>query len=154
MDSTPFEQALAARHAEQFEDKLVIARRVAEELPQDGVVVLDSGSLTFFCAQAMPKDTALAVVTNNLPAAQYLADYENLRVFTLPGTIRGLTSAAVDVWTTHRRERDDADARADDDEPRRGGHQASHAALRPTAGGTGDLLQNRPKLLLHLRRRQ
>ena len=29
MDSTPFEQALAARHAEQFEDKLVIARRVA-----------------------------------------------------------------------------------------------------------------------------
>ena len=48
-----------------------IARRVAEELPQDGVVVLDSGSLTLFCAQAMPKDTALAVVTNNLPAAQY-----------------------------------------------------------------------------------
>ena len=47
-DSTPFEQALAARHAEQFEDKLVIARRVAEELPQDGVVVLDSGSLTCF----------------------------------------------------------------------------------------------------------
>jgi DeoR family fructose operon transcriptional repressor len=97
MDSTPFEQALAARHAEQFEDKLVIARRVAEELPQDGVVVLDSGSLTFFCAQAMPKDPALAVVTNNLPAAQYLADYENLRIFTLPGTIRGLTSAAVDL---------------------------------------------------------
>ena len=28
LDSTPFEQALAARHAEQYEDKLVIARRV------------------------------------------------------------------------------------------------------------------------------
>ena len=71
-----------------------------EELPEDGVVVLDSGSLTLFCAQAMPKDRALAVVTNNLPAAQYLADYDNLRIFTLPGTIRGLTSAAVDAWTT------------------------------------------------------
>jgi DeoR family transcriptional regulator, fructose operon transcriptional repressor len=102
MDSTPFEQALAARHAEQFEDKLVIARRVAEELPQDGVVVLDSGSLTLFCAEAMPKDRAVAVVTNNLPAALYLADFDNLRVFTLPGTIRGLTSAAVDAWTTRR----------------------------------------------------
>ena len=102
MDSTPFEQALAARHAEQFEDKLVIAHRVAEEFPQDGVVVLDSGSLTLLCAQAMPKDRALAVVTNNLPAAQYLADYDNLRIFTLPGTIRGLTSAAVDAWTSRR----------------------------------------------------
>ena len=63
LDSIPFEQALAARHAEQFEDKLTIARRVAEELPEDGVVVLDSGSLTLVCAQAMPKDRALAVVT-------------------------------------------------------------------------------------------
>lgn len=102
MDSTPFEQALAARHAEQFEDKVIIARRVSEELPEDGVVVLDSGSLTFFCAQAMPRDRALVVVTNNLPAAQYLADFENLRVFTLPGMIRGLTSAAVDAWTSRR----------------------------------------------------
>jgi DeoR family fructose operon transcriptional repressor len=103
LDSIPFEQALAARHAEQFEDKLMIARRVAHELPQDGVVVLDSGSLTLFCAQAMPKDRPLAVVTNNLPAAQYLAGCDNLlRIFTLPGTIRGLTSAAVDAWTSRR----------------------------------------------------
>ncbi|MCW2810970.1 MAG: putative DeoR family transcriptional regulator [Friedmanniella sp.] len=102
MDSTPFEQALAARHAEQFDDKLVIARRAMQELPEDGVVVLDSGSLTFVCAQAMPKDRALVVVTNNLPAAQYLADYENLHIFTLPGMIRGITSAAVDAWTSRR----------------------------------------------------
>jgi DeoR family fructose operon transcriptional repressor len=102
MDSTPFEQALAARHAEQFDDKLTIARRVVEELPEDGVVVLDSGSLTFFCAQAMPTDRSLVVVTNNLPAAQYLADFENLRIFTLPGMIRGITSAAVDAWTSRR----------------------------------------------------
>jgi DeoR family fructose operon transcriptional repressor len=102
LDSTPFEQALAARHAEQLDDKLTIARRVAEELPQDGVVVLDSGSLTLFCAHAMPKDRALAVVTNNLPAARYLVDYEDLRIFTLPGTIRGLTSAAVESWTSRR----------------------------------------------------
>jgi DeoR family transcriptional regulator, fructose operon transcriptional repressor len=102
MISTPFESALAARHAWQFDDKVAIADRVAAELPEDGVVILDSGSLTFFCAQAMPKDRPLVVVTNNLPAAQLLAGYENLRIMTLPGTIRGLTSAAVDNWTQRR----------------------------------------------------
>lgn len=102
MDSTPFEQALAARHAEQSADKVVIARRMVEELPEDGVIVLDSGSLTYFCAQAMPTDRSLVVVTNNLPAAQFLADFDNLRVFTLPGTIRGITSAVVDAWTSRR----------------------------------------------------
>ncbi len=102
MASTPFEQALAARHAAQYADKQVIARRVVLELPEDGVVLLDSGSLTFVCAQAMPTDRPLVVVTNNLPAAQHLAGYENLRIMTLPGTIRGLTSAAVDAWTSRR----------------------------------------------------
>jgi DeoR family fructose operon transcriptional repressor len=99
---TPFEQALAARHAEQYADKLIIAERVAAELPDDGVVLLDSGSLTYVCARAMPRDRALVVVTNNLPAAHYLAGLDNLRVITLPGTLRGVTSAAVDVWTSRR----------------------------------------------------
>lgn len=102
MSSTPFEQALAARHAEQYADKLVIAQRVMQELPKDGVVVLDSGSLTLVCAQAMPKDRSLVVVTNNLPAAHLLAAFDNLRIITLPGMIRGLTSAAVDSWTSRR----------------------------------------------------
>lgn len=100
--ATPFEQALAARHAEQYDDKLAIARRVAAELPEDGVVILDSGSLTFVCAQAFPRDRGLVVVTNNLPAAQLLADGSGIRVITLPGLVRGLTSAAVDAWTVRR----------------------------------------------------
>ncbi len=102
MSATPFEQALAARHAQQRDDKVVIARHVISELPEDGVIVLDSGSLTLVCAQAMPKDRSLVIVTNNLPAAQYLAEYEHLRIITLPGMIRGLTSAAVDSWTSKR----------------------------------------------------
>jgi DeoR family transcriptional regulator, fructose operon transcriptional repressor len=102
MNWIPFETALAARHALQFDDKIKIADRVAQELPEDGVVILDSGSLTFVCAQAMPKDRPLVVVTNNLPAAQVLAGYENLKIMSLPGMIRGLTSAAVDNWTQRR----------------------------------------------------
>lgn len=104
VDSTPFEQALAARHAEQRAEKVAIADRVAEELPADGVIMLDSGSLTFSCAQAMARDGGAAVVTNNLPAAQYLAQATTLTVLTLPGLIRGLTSAAVDAATSRRLE--------------------------------------------------
>jgi DeoR family transcriptional regulator, fructose operon transcriptional repressor len=107
--TTPFEQALAARHAEQYADKLIIAERVVAELPDDGVVILDSGSLTYVCARAMPRDRALVVVTNNLPAAHYLVGLDNLQVITLPGTLRGLTSAAVDVWTSRRLSRLTAD---------------------------------------------
>lgn len=102
LQNTPFEQALAARHAEQYADKLVIADRVVAELPEDGVVILDSGSLNYVCATAMPRDRSLVVVTNNLPAAHYLAGLDNLTVITLSGTLRGLTSAAVDVWTSRR----------------------------------------------------
>jgi DeoR family fructose operon transcriptional repressor len=109
MPATPFEMALRARHAEQFEDKVAIARRVAAEVPKDGVVVLDSGSMTFVCAQALPTDGALIVVTNNLPAARLLAEQENLRITTLPGTVRGIPSAAVDPWTSRRLESLSAD---------------------------------------------
>lgn len=97
---TPFEHSLAVRQAEQRKDKRAIARRVVAELGDDGVVVLDSGSLTLVVAEEMPKDRPLVIVTNNLPAAQYLAAFEALRIITLPGMVRGLTSAAVDAATS------------------------------------------------------
>ena len=100
--STPFETALAARHAEQLPDKIAIARRIVQELPSEGVLILDSGSLTYVVAQMIPSDRNLTVVTNNLPAAQLLADHPNLRIMTLPGMIRGITSAAVDSRTQQR----------------------------------------------------
>ena len=55
-----------------------------------------------FAAQAIPREAVLTVVTNNLPAARLLADYPSVRVITLPGMVRGLTSAAVDAWTSRR----------------------------------------------------
>ena len=80
MDSTPFEQALAARHAEQFDDKVVIARRVIAELPDDGVVVLDSGSLTFVCAQAMPTGPVTGRGDQQSAGRAVPGRLENLRV--------------------------------------------------------------------------
>lgn len=102
VDSTPFEQALAARHAEQRAEKELISRRLLSELPPDGVLGLDSGSLMFVLAEALPADCQLTIVTNNLPAARLLAERASLRVLTLPGTLRGLTAAAVDASTARR----------------------------------------------------
>ncbi|MDN5724725.1 MAG: DeoR/GlpR family DNA-binding transcription regulator [Propionibacteriales bacterium] len=104
LPATPFEQALAARQAEQRAEKLQIAERVIAEIPADVVVALDSGSLSYVIAQALPSDSQLVVVTNNLPAARMLADRPALKVITLPGTIRGLTTAAVDAATRRRLE--------------------------------------------------
>lgn len=161
--TTPFEQALAARHAEQYAEKLVIAERVIDDLPDDGVVILDSGSLTYVCARAMPRDRSLMVVTNNLPAAHYLAGLENLRVLTLLGTLRGLTSAAVDVWTSRearhfdgrsrgdRRERTERRAGIDHDQPGGSGREARHAARCATAGGPRHLRKVGSQLVLCVR---
>ncbi|MFX4273849.1 DeoR/GlpR family DNA-binding transcription regulator [Propionibacteriaceae bacterium Y1685] len=104
LQETPFEQALAARHAEQRAEKLQIAKRLVTEIPTDGVIALDSGSLSYVIAQALPADRSLVVVTNNLPVAQLLADRPALKVITLPGTIRGLTTAVVDSATRRRLE--------------------------------------------------
>ena len=163
LSTTPFEQALAARHAEQFEDKLAIARLVVAELPDDGVVILDSGSLTFVCAQLMPTDRPLTLVTNNLPAARYLAGHTKLQIMTLPGSVRGLTSAAVDPWTVRRLgtitadlavdrcQRTDRRAGPDDHQPGGGGGEAGDAAGGPETDRAGHLEQGRPDLVLHLR---
>lgn len=109
VESVPFEQALAARHADQRAEKQVIAAAVIRELPSDGVVILDSGSLTFVIAEKLLDHRPLTIVTNNLPAATILAARPQLTVITLPGMIRGLTQASVDGWTTRRLETLSAD---------------------------------------------
>ncbi|WP_168207554.1 DeoR/GlpR family DNA-binding transcription regulator [Microlunatus elymi] len=109
VESLPFERALAARHADQAAEKRAIADAVIKELPAEGVVVLDSGSLTYVVAERMPTDLPLVVVTNNLPAAALLAGRPKVTVMTLPGMIRGLTQASVDGWTTRRLETVSAD---------------------------------------------
>ena len=104
VQSAPFEQALAARHAEQRAEKERIADALIEELEDDSVVVLDSGSLTYVIACRLPRGRSLTVVTNSLPAAQVLADDEGVSVMMLPGMVRGLTQASVDSWTRQRLE--------------------------------------------------
>ncbi|MFC4224678.1 DeoR/GlpR family DNA-binding transcription regulator [Lysinibacter cavernae] len=100
--SAPFELALAQRQLSELPEKNRIATRVMQELPSDGVVLLDSGSLTLTIAQHFPDDRDLIVVTNNLAAVQVLAAKPRLTVLALPGRVRNLTQGAVDEWTRQR----------------------------------------------------
>ncbi|MDO9379708.1 MAG: DeoR/GlpR family DNA-binding transcription regulator [Nocardioidaceae bacterium] len=100
--SLPFELALAERQRSYAAEKRAIARAVVEQLPSDGVVALDSGSLTSVVASMMPTDRRLIVVTNNLPAARVMASMTNLEVLVLPGRVRGVTSAVVDTAVVDR----------------------------------------------------
>ena len=100
--STPFELTLARRQLDEAEEKHAIASRVLQELPPDGVVLLDSGSLTLVIASLFPADRRLVVVTNNLAAVGLLSERPLLSVLALPGRVRSMTQGAVDEWTRQR----------------------------------------------------
>ena len=102
LQSAPFERALSDRHAEQREEKQAIAGWLAAEMPSEGVAIIDSGSLTYVLAEVLRPAPELTIVTNNLPGAQLLADAGFRSVMTVPGSVRGLSAAAVDAWTVER----------------------------------------------------
>lgn len=98
---TPFEISLAKRQRDEAAEKRRIAQRAIAELPDDGVVILDSGSLALVIASLFP-DRRLSVVTNNLPAISVLRARTALDVYALPGRVRAISQASVDEWTRHR----------------------------------------------------
>lgn len=98
----PFEVGLAQRDLSEGAEKRRIGLRILQELPPDGVVLLDSGSLTLALARLFPEDRDLIVVTNNLAAVPILAAKKGLTVMALPGRVRAMTQGAVDEWTRSR----------------------------------------------------
>lgn len=97
----PFEASLARRNQEERAEKERIVQRIIELLPEDGVVLLDSGSLAYLIAEAFP-DREQTVVTNNIAALPILRRRTRLTVLALPGRLRPVTQAAVDTWTARR----------------------------------------------------
>lgn len=93
-----FEPRLAARHEQFMAEKHRIAKAALEELPDEGVVLLDSGSTTEVLAGLLPTDRELTVVTNGLPIAMALAPMRNLTVLCVGGRVRERTFALVDEW--------------------------------------------------------
>ncbi|KHK98266.1 D-beta-D-heptose 1-phosphate adenosyltransferase [Microbacterium mangrovi] len=94
------ELSLSSRIGRQADAKLRIATRALAELPEDGTVLLDSGSTTLALAELIPTDARLTVVTNNATIAAALAGRENLTLLLIGGRVRTVTAAAVGPWAT------------------------------------------------------
>lgn len=94
------EPTLATRVSQRSEQKLRIAARAIEEIPDGGSILLDSGTSTLAIAAVLPQDKSLTVVTNSFAVATRLADTEGIELMMLGGRVRTRTGAAVGQWTT------------------------------------------------------
>lgn len=93
-----FEPALDARRGVMIAEKERIAKAALAMVPDEGSLLLDSGSTTARLAESLPADRELTVVTNSLDISVTLARRPNITVLVLGGRVRGRTLAAVDVW--------------------------------------------------------
>jgi DeoR/GlpR family transcriptional regulator of sugar metabolism len=83
-DASPF----AARARRAPEAKASIARRAAECVRDDQIIVLDGGTTTLEVARALRDDLRAHVITTSPPIALALADHPGLEVTVVGGTLR------------------------------------------------------------------
>lgn len=96
VESLAHEPLVGARTA-QAEEKARIARAAAQFVPDEGAVILDSGSTTAALAEAFPASPTVLAITNSLPVAVMLLGRAGT-VVTLGGRVRAETQATVDEW--------------------------------------------------------
>lgn len=96
-ETVGFEPLLSVRADLHDDEKRRIARRALAELPDNGAVIIDSGSTLTRFAEAIPADCSLRIVTNSLQTAQRLADHEGTDVIVVGGKVRKNTLAMVDA---------------------------------------------------------
>lgn len=94
-----YELDLGQRMALHREQKERIGAAAAKLLPEEGSVLIDSGTTTARLVEAIPAGNELIVTTNSLPLAWEMATRPNLTVLMPGGRVRPLTLAQVDVWT-------------------------------------------------------
>lgn len=102
VDRVPFELPIQTRRTTEADERRAIAAQVVADLPEEGVILLDSGSMTLEIAMLLPADSRLLVVTNSLPVAALLAGRPQLTVLALPGQVRAVTQATVGGWAQRR----------------------------------------------------
>lgn len=105
----PFEAPLSERGLAEAPERRAVAEAVADEIPDEGVLLLDSGTMTLEVAAVLAgrRGSAspagpLAVVTTSLPVARLLAGHPSFTVLVLPGTVRAVTQAVVGPWAEER----------------------------------------------------
>jgi DeoR family fructose operon transcriptional repressor len=93
------EPMLAARDVVNAEEKLRIATKAVEEVPERGSVIIDSGSTTQRLAEVFPVERDVHVVTNALMTALTLSRRGLRQLTVLGGAVRTNTLAMVDETT-------------------------------------------------------
>ena len=98
-EASGFEPLVSVRDEQNTTEKRRIARRAAQELPDTGTIIIDSGSTLTRLAEAMPKRSGLGIVTNSIQTALVLADRAWAEIVVLGGFLRTNTLAMVDSQT-------------------------------------------------------
>jgi DeoR family fructose operon transcriptional repressor len=93
------EPMVDARDMQNAAEKLRIGREAIREVPNDGSVIIDSGSTGQRFAEVFPVDRAVHVLTNSLISAATLARRGVSRLTVLGGGVRTNTFAMVDAST-------------------------------------------------------
>ncbi len=92
-----FEPLLSVRDDQHDAEKRRIALAAANELPDTGSAIIDSGSTAGRFAEVIPAATGLRFVTNSLLIARTLADRTEADVIVIGGKVRKNTFAMVDT---------------------------------------------------------
>jgi DeoR/GlpR family transcriptional regulator of sugar metabolism len=82
------------REAEDIQIKLQIAQKALKLIKQDQVIIIDGGTSNLQLINLLPHDIRLTVITNSIPLANKLCDYEHIDGVLLGGNIlkKGLIS--------------------------------------------------------------
>lgn len=92
------EPSVSTRLGHAAAEKRRIATRAVHELPEEGTVLLDSGTTTQAIAEQLPTDRELTVVTNSVVIAGMLHSRRDVQLYALGGRVRSRTGAAVGEW--------------------------------------------------------
>ena len=95
----PVEPALAARATDNALGKAAIGHHAASMIPPGAVVLVDSGSTTYFLAKALLGRDHLTVITNSLPIARLLGGVEGLKTIMLGGEVHAHDEATFGIDT-------------------------------------------------------
>lgn len=87
---------LDVREGHNVAEKRRIGRAAAAEVPEQGSIIIDSGSTALQLADALDRERDLTVITNHMPIIRSLATTERPDVIVLGGALRRRTLAFVD----------------------------------------------------------
>lgn len=95
-DEVRHEPTLLAREDQSSAEKRRIALAALEEVPEEGSIIIDSGSTLAHFARTLTSDRQLTVVTNSVPVILASQPMDNLDVVVIGGKLRKNTLAFVD----------------------------------------------------------